>query len=179
MAITASMVKELREATSVGMMDCKKALTETGGDFDAAVKILRERGAAVAAKRADREAKEGKIEAIVSADAQQAAMIEVNCETDFVTRNDDFQAFAAELRDEALNFETDTKLKVLLKKLPRRFLQSVKRFSCVAMLNGTWTEPVQSPRISTWVEKWESCWNSAAKTQTASTTRSSRNWPRI
>lgn len=108
MAITASMVKELRDATSVGMMDCKKALQETDGDFDAAVKILRERGAAVAAKRADREAKEGKIEAIVSADAQQAAMIEVNCETDFVTRNDDFQEFAVELRDEALNYETDT-----------------------------------------------------------------------
>jgi elongation factor Ts len=108
MAITASMVKELRDATSVGMMDCKKALQETDGDFDAAVKILRERGAAVAAKRADKEAKEGKIDAIVSADAQQAAMIEVNCETDFVTRNDDFQNFVVELRDEALNFETDT-----------------------------------------------------------------------
>ena len=120
MAITASMVKELREATSVGMMDCKKALTETNGDFDAAVKILRERGAAVAAKRADREAKEGKIEAIVSADAQQAAMIEVNCETDFVTRNDDFQNFAAELRDEALNFETDTMAEGVAEKITEK-----------------------------------------------------------
>ena len=106
MAITASMVKELREATSVGMMECKKALEETNGDFDSAVKLLRERGSAVAAKRADREAKEGKIEAIISADAQSAAMIEVNCETDFVTRNDDFQAFVAELRDQALNHES-------------------------------------------------------------------------
>lgn len=106
MAITASMVKELREATSVGMMECKKALEETNGDFDAAVKLLRERGSAVAAKRADREAKEGKIEAIVTADAQSAAMIEVNCETDFVTRNENFQAFVAELRNEALNYET-------------------------------------------------------------------------
>lgn len=107
MAITASMVKELRDATSVGMMDCKKALQETDGDFDAAVKILRERGAAVAAKRAGKEAKEGLVASNVAADAQSAAMIEVNCETDFVTRNDDFQAFAAELRDEALNYETD------------------------------------------------------------------------
>ena len=106
MAITASMVKELRDATSVGMMDCKKALDESNGDFDAAVIILRERGAAVAAKRAGKEAKEGKIDAIVSADAQSAAMIEVNCETDFVTRNEDFQTFAAELRDDALNHET-------------------------------------------------------------------------
>ncbi len=107
MAITASMVKELRDATSVGMMDCKKALQETDGDFDAAVKILRAKGAAVAAKRAGKEANEGKIEANVTADAQSAAMIEVNCETDFVTRNDDFQAFVAELRDESLNYETD------------------------------------------------------------------------
>lgn len=106
MAITASMVKELRDATSVGMMECKKALEATNGDFDAAVKILREKGAAVAAKRADREAKEGKIEAIVAADGKSAAMIEVNCETDFVTRNADFQAFAAELRGIALNYET-------------------------------------------------------------------------
>ena len=107
MAITASMVKELRDATSVGMMDCKKALQETDGDFDAAVKILRERGAAVAAKRASKEAKEGNVAANVAADAQSAAIIEVNCETDFVTRNEDFQAFVAELRDEALNHETD------------------------------------------------------------------------
>lgn len=106
MAITASMVKELREATSMGMMDCKKALTETNGDFDAAVKILREKGAAVQAKRADREAKEGKVAAIVSDDAQSAAMIEVNCETDFVTRNEDFQAFVEELRLDALNYES-------------------------------------------------------------------------
>ncbi|MCF7849849.1 MAG: translation elongation factor Ts [Kiritimatiellales bacterium] len=106
MAITASMVKELRDATSVGMMECKRALEETDGDFDAAVKILRERGAAVAAKRASKEAKEGKIEAVVSADAQSAAMIEVNCETDFVTRNDDFQAFVEEMKTDALNHET-------------------------------------------------------------------------
>ena len=117
MAITASMVKELREATSVGMMDCKKALVETNGDFDAAVIILRERGAAVAAKRADKEAKEGKVEAIVSSDAQNAAMIEVNCETDFVTRNDDFQVFVAELRDEALNHETGAMAEAITEKI--------------------------------------------------------------
>ena len=108
MAITAKMVKELRDATSVGMMDCKKALVETDGDFDAAVKILRERGAAVAAKRADKEANEGIIAANVTDDAQCAAMIEVNCETDFVARNEDFQAFVAELSVAALDHETDT-----------------------------------------------------------------------
>ncbi len=108
MAITASMVKELRDATSVGMMDCKKALQEANGDFDAAVKILRERGAAVAAKRASKEANEGIIDAFVTDDAQSGAMIEVNCETDFVARNEDFQAFVAKLKTDALNHETDT-----------------------------------------------------------------------
>ncbi|MEN8253970.1 MAG: translation elongation factor Ts [Verrucomicrobiota bacterium] len=107
MAITTSMIKELRDATSLGIADCKKALEQAGGDFDGAIKILREKGAAVAAKRASKEAKEGKIEAIVTADAQSGAMIEVNCETDFVTRNEDFQAFVAELRGEALDYESD------------------------------------------------------------------------
>ncbi len=107
MAITTSMIKELRDATSLGIADCKKALEQTGGDFDAAVKILREKGAAVAAKRASKEAKEGMIAANVAAGAQSGAMIEVNCETDFVTRNEDFQGFVEELRSEALNFETD------------------------------------------------------------------------
>ncbi len=113
MAITASMVKELRDATSVGMMDCKKALQETDGDFDAAVKILRERGAAVAAKRAGKEANEGIIDAIVTEDIQSAAMIEVNCETDFVARNDGFQAFVSELKTDALKHETDTMAKAI------------------------------------------------------------------
>jgi elongation factor Ts len=107
MAITTSMIKELRDATSLGIADCKKALEATGGDFDEAVKILREKGAAIAAKRASKEAKEGVITATVTDDAQSAAMIEVNCETDFVTLNDDFKAFVAELRDEALSFGSD------------------------------------------------------------------------
>jgi len=106
MAITTSMIKELRDATSMGINDCKKALEETNGDFDAAVKILREKGAAVATKRASKEANEGMIASNVTSDAQQGALIEVNCETDFVTRNEAFQAFVEELRQEALNFET-------------------------------------------------------------------------
>ena len=108
MAITTAMIKELRDATSMGIADCKKALEENGGDFDAAVKSLREKGAAVAAKRASKEANEGLIDAIVTEDGKSGAMIEVNCETDFVTRNEDFQAFVQELRGEALNYETGT-----------------------------------------------------------------------
>lgn len=106
MAITAKQVKELRDATNVSMMQCKKALTETNGDIDAAIKILRERGVAAAAKRADREANEGIIEAVVSADAQSGAMIEVNCETDFVSRNEAFQGFVSELAAKSVEFES-------------------------------------------------------------------------
>ncbi|MFC1467457.1 translation elongation factor Ts [Verrucomicrobiota bacterium] len=106
MAITAKQVKELRDATSVSMMQCKKALTETNGDMEAAIKILRERGQAAAAKRADREANEGIIAATVTADAQTGAMVEVNCETDFVSRNEAFQSFVNELCTKAVEFET-------------------------------------------------------------------------
>lgn len=97
MAISAKDVKRLRDMTGVGMMDCKKALVEADGDFDAAVDILRKKGQKVAAKRADREAKEGVIVAAVSADGQTAALAEVNSETDFVARNEEFQTFAADI----------------------------------------------------------------------------------
>ena len=90
--ITATMVKELRDATSAGMMDCKRALQETEGDFDAAVKLLRERGMASAAKRADRETSEGKVGVIVQ--GSTGAIVAVGCETEPVSSNDDFLAFA-------------------------------------------------------------------------------------
>ncbi|HIG73015.1 MAG TPA: translation elongation factor Ts, partial [Bacteroidetes bacterium] len=83
MAITAQDVKRLREATGVGMMDCKKALTEADGDFDAAIEILRKKGEKVAAKRADRDATEGVVATATTDDGAAAAMVEVNCETDF------------------------------------------------------------------------------------------------
>ncbi len=104
MSISAKDVKKLREATGVGMMDCKKALQEADGDFDKAIEILRKKGQKVAAKRADREAKEGLIVA-ASADKSTSVMVEVNCETDFVARNEDFQAFA----DSIANFILDKK----------------------------------------------------------------------
>ena len=102
MAITAQDVKRLREATGVGMMDCKKALTEADGDFDTAVEILRKKGQKVAAKRADRDATEGVIATATSPDGAVSAMVEVNCETDFVARNDDFTTFAQSIADLAL-----------------------------------------------------------------------------
>jgi elongation factor Ts len=92
--ITASDVKRLREMTGVGMMDCKKALQEADGDFAAAVDLLRKKGQKVAAKRADRDAKEGLVMSATTDDHTAAVLVEVNCETDFVARNEDFEAFA-------------------------------------------------------------------------------------
>ena len=95
--ITAAQVKELRDKTNVGMMECKQALTECGGDLDAAVKYLRERGAVKAAKKADREAKEGIIAAQLDDSGKSGVLVEVNCETDFVAKNENFQAFVADV----------------------------------------------------------------------------------
>lgn len=92
-AITASMVNELRKITGCGMMECKKALTESNGDMDEAVKVLREKGLAVAAKKADRIAAEGVVDILVADDKNSAAMIEVNAETDFVAKNEKFLDF--------------------------------------------------------------------------------------
>ncbi|MDR8394118.1 translation elongation factor Ts [Aliifodinibius sp. S!AR15-10] len=91
MSISASDVKKLRDQTGAGMMDCKKALEEADGDFDRAVEILRKKGQKLSEKRADREADQGLIVTKVSDDGSKAAALEINCETDFVARNDDFQ----------------------------------------------------------------------------------------
>jgi len=102
MAVTAAMVKELRERTGAGMMECKKALVETGGDMDSAVEFLRKSGLAQADKKASRVAAEGKIALAVSDDASEAVMVEVNCETDFVSKDDGFMAFAEAVARNAL-----------------------------------------------------------------------------
>lgn len=91
MSISAKDVKELREQTGAGMMDCKKALEEAGGDFDKAIEILRKKGQKLSEKRSDREANQGLIVTKVSEDGSKAAALEINCETDFVARNEDFQ----------------------------------------------------------------------------------------
>ena len=93
MAITASMVKELREMTGAGMMDCKKALAATEGDMDKAVEFLREKGLATAQKKAGRIAAEGIVMNVVSEDGKKAVSVEVNAETDFVAKNEKFQGY--------------------------------------------------------------------------------------
>ncbi|MCT4616035.1 MAG: translation elongation factor Ts [Marinifilaceae bacterium] len=102
MAIKAADVAKLRKATGAGMMDCKNALTEANGDFDEAVSIIRKKGMAIANKRADREATEGVVLSKVSADKKKGAIITLNCETDFVAKNDGFVEFATRILDLAL-----------------------------------------------------------------------------
>ncbi len=100
--ISATQVKELRDATNVSMMECKKALVEAGGDMEKATKLLRERGMAVAAKRASKEANQGIIASESAPDGKTVSMVEVNCETDFVARNEDFKAFVKSAAVKAL-----------------------------------------------------------------------------
>ncbi len=102
MSISAKEVKKLRDLTGVGMMDCKRALVETDGDFDRAIDLLRKTGQKVAAKRADRDANEGLIVTATTDDGKTAVLVEVNCETDFVARNDEFQKFATGIANKVL-----------------------------------------------------------------------------
>ena len=104
MKITASEVNKLRQATGAGMMDCKKALVESEGDFEKAVEVLRKKGQKVAANRADRDSTEGAVLAKVNGDQTVGVVVSVNCETDFVAKNDSYLALAQSLVDHALAF---------------------------------------------------------------------------
>jgi elongation factor Ts len=107
MAITAEAVKELRERTGAGMMDCKRALEETDGDLDKAIALLRERGVASAAKKAGRDAREGVVGSYIHMGGRIGAMIEVNCETDFVARTDQFQKLVRDLAMQVVALHAD------------------------------------------------------------------------
>ncbi|NTU57491.1 MAG: elongation factor Ts [Chlorobiaceae bacterium] len=115
--ISAKDVKDLRDTTGVGMMECKKALEETGGDMQKAIEYLRKKGAAMAAKRADREAGEGAICIRISDDQKTGVIFELNCETDFVARGEVFTGFANELASLALNNKCTTREQLLAVKL--------------------------------------------------------------
>ena len=100
--ITANMVKDLREKTGAGMMDCKKVLTETDGDMEKAAELLRERGITKAAKKSNRIAAEGLVVAYVSEDKKTGAVVEVNAETDFVAKNEEFKIFANDIAEQVV-----------------------------------------------------------------------------
>ena len=121
--ISASAVKELRDKTSAGMMDCKKALTDTDGDMEKAVDLLRQKGLAVAAKRAGKETREGVIEAYIHAGGKIGVMVEVACETDFVAKTDDFKAFA---RNIAMHVAAVSPLAVSRDEIPAEVVQREK-----------------------------------------------------
>lgn len=123
MEITASMVKELREKTSAGMMDCKKALVATDGDMEKAMDFLREKGLAVAAKRAGRIASEGIVEAYIHGGGKYGVLVEVNCETDFVAQNADFKSF---VRDIAMHICSSNPLYVSKEDVPAEVLEKEK-----------------------------------------------------
>ncbi len=119
MEISAQMVKDLREKTGAGMMDCKKALAEAGGEFEKAVDYLRQKGLATAAKRAERVASEGQIGSYVHAGGKIGVMVEVNCETDFVAKTDDFQIFA---KDIAMHIAASNPLYIRRENVPAEVL---------------------------------------------------------
>jgi elongation factor Ts len=134
MSITAEVVRQLRERTGAGMMECKKALVETSGDLDAAAELMRKQGLAKADKKAARIAAEGKVVVEVAADGSAAAIVEVNCETDFVAREADFSAFATAVAQVALMVRPDTLEALLAAKLASGETVDERRRALVAKL---------------------------------------------
>lgn len=113
MEVTIALIKDLREKTGAGMADCKLALTESQGDMQKAIEFLRKKGAAMASKRADKIAKEGAVKSSISEDKKTGVIIEINCETDFVSKGDGFQNFAQSVADAALASGSDDVTKIL------------------------------------------------------------------
>ena len=134
MSVTAESVKQLRERTGAGMMECKRALVETGGDLDAAAELMRKQGLAKADKKAARVAAEGVVMVEKAADGRAAAMVEVNCETDFVAREQDFRGFAADVTRAALAARAGSVEAVLAAKLPSGDTADERRRALVAKI---------------------------------------------
>ncbi|MGE0173827.1 MAG: translation elongation factor Ts [Oligoflexales bacterium] len=144
MEISASQVKELREKTGVGMMECKKALQENNGDLEKAIVWLRERGMSRAAKKADRVAAEGMVEVYVNEDKNAGVVVEINCETDFVSKNNDFINFAKDVAALALKNKANSTEKLLA--LPLKNGQSVEQ--TITNLIATIGENIKIRRVS-------------------------------
>ncbi|MCL2341400.1 MAG: translation elongation factor Ts [Proteobacteria bacterium] len=151
MTITSQMVKELRDKTNAGMMDCKKALTETAGDMEKAVDLLRQKGLAVAAKRAGRETKEGVIETYIHAGGKLGVMVEVGCETDFVAKTDDFKAFA---KNVAMHVAAANPVAVTREEVPADILQREKDIYVNQALESGKPQQIVDKIVSGKVEKY-------------------------
>ena len=156
MAITAAQVKELREATGVGMMECKKALTETNGDFDKAMEWLRKKGIASAEKKAGRVAAEGVVESYIHMGGKIGVMIEVNCETDFVAKTPEFKAF---VRDIAMHIAAANPKYLNRDEVPTEILDKEREILRAQALNEGKPEKIVDRMVEGRVEKYykENC----------------------
>lgn len=154
--ITASMVKELREATGAGMMDCKKALTETKGNMEKAVDFLREKGLAAAAKKADRIAAEGVVASYIHGDGRIGVLVEINCETDFVAKTDEFKALA---KDVAMQIAATNPIYLKREDVPESVLAHEREVLRVQALNEGKPEKIVDKMIVGRIEKYykENC----------------------
>jgi len=151
MDITSKMVKELRDKTAAGMMDCKKALTKTDGDMEKAVDLLRQKGLAVAAKRAGRATSEGVIETYIHAGGNLGVMVELGCETDFVAKNDDFRAFA---RDIAMHIAAINPLAVTREEIPAEVVAREKEIYVQQALDTGKPEAIVEKMVTGKIEKF-------------------------
>ncbi len=149
--ITAQMVKELREATGAGVLDCKKALDQTGGDFEKAVQILREKGLATAAKKSGRDTNEGIIGYYIHPGSRQAGMVELTCETDFVARTDRFQGLA---RDLAMHVVAAKPRYVSREQVPAELIESEKAIYREQMANSGKPAQVVDRVVDGKLDKW-------------------------
>lgn len=132
MTISAGLVKELREKTGAGMMDCKKALVETNGDMEKAIDFLREKGLAAAAKKSGRIAAEGLVESYIHAGGKIGVLLEINCETDFVAKNDDFKGF---VRDIAMHIAAAKPTYLTREEVPQEVIEHEKEILRAQALN--------------------------------------------
>ncbi len=156
MAVTASMVKELRGITGAGMMECKKALVETDGDLQKAVDYLREKGLAAAAKKADRVAAEGAVGSYIHAGGKIGVLVEVNCETDFVAKTDDFQAL---VKDIAMQIAATNPAYLKREDVPSAIIDHEREVLRVQALNEGKPEAIVERMIDGRIEKFykENC----------------------
>ncbi len=149
--ITSQMVKELRDKTNAGMMDCKRALGETGGDMEKAIDLLRQKGLAVAAKRADRATSEGVVECYIHAGGKLGVMVEVGCETDFVAKTDDFKTFA---RDIAMHIAAANPVAVSRDEVPADLVEREKEIYTKQALESGKPENIVEKIVSGKIEKY-------------------------
>ena len=151
MAITSKMVKDLRDKTQAGMMDCKKALEKTDGDMEKAVDLLRQKGLAVAAKRAGRATSEGVIETYIHAGGKLGVMVELGCETDFVAKNDDFKEFA---RDIAMHIAATSPVAISREEVPEAVVAREKEIYVQQALDSGKPEAIVEKMVSGKIEKF-------------------------